>query len=199
MDRPHAEPLTAHVWKLNKGTLGTTWLFSITALENHHHFPNRCSRNPPPLPTLFWARGIMLSEMTPRAGINYFFTLPTRPVWIVFKSSDNQKESWNGKCDSVFIPVFFSLLYRGADKSVARPGTKQANVSVRMARCIFLLAVFFLTLDAELLAISQYSDDHATGHLDKGFLGFRVPKSKCWDGSQNSKLPLHASHVALPT
>ena len=31
------------------------------------------------------------------------------------------------------------------------------------------------------------------------FLGFPVPKSKCWDGSQDSKLPLHASHVALPT
>ena len=31
------------------------------------------------------------------------------------------------------------------------------------------------------------------------FLGFPVPKSKCWDGSQNSKSPLHASHVALST
>ena len=31
------------------------------------------------------------------------------------------------------------------------------------------------------------------------FLGFPVSKSKCWDGSQDSKLPLHASHVALPT
>jgi hypothetical protein len=28
--------------------------------------------------------------------------------------------------------------------------------------------------------------------------GFPVSNSKCWDGSQNSKLPLHASHVALP-
>ena len=31
------------------------------------------------------------------------------------------------------------------------------------------------------------------------FLGFAVSKTKCWDGSQDSKLPLHASHVALPT
>jgi len=31
------------------------------------------------------------------------------------------------------------------------------------------------------------------------FLGFPVPKSKCWDGSQDSKLALHASHVALLT
>ena len=31
------------------------------------------------------------------------------------------------------------------------------------------------------------------------FLGFPVPKSECWDGSQDSKLPLHASHVARPT
>ena len=32
-----------------------------------------------------------------------------------------------------------------------------------------------------------------------GFLGFPVSISKCWDGSQHSKLPLHASHVALQT
>jgi hypothetical protein len=31
------------------------------------------------------------------------------------------------------------------------------------------------------------------------FLGFPVSISKCWDGSQDSKLPLHASHVALPS
>jgi len=31
------------------------------------------------------------------------------------------------------------------------------------------------------------------------FLGFPVSISKCWDGSQDPKLPLHASHVALPT
>ena len=31
------------------------------------------------------------------------------------------------------------------------------------------------------------------------FLGFPVSISKCWDGAQHSKLPLHASHVALPT
>ena len=31
------------------------------------------------------------------------------------------------------------------------------------------------------------------------FLAFPVSISKCWDGSQDSKLPLHASHVALPT
>jgi len=31
------------------------------------------------------------------------------------------------------------------------------------------------------------------------FLGFLVFISKCWDGSQHSKLPLHASHVALRT
>jgi len=31
------------------------------------------------------------------------------------------------------------------------------------------------------------------------FLGFPVSISKCWDGSQHSKMPLHASRVALPT
>ena len=31
------------------------------------------------------------------------------------------------------------------------------------------------------------------------FLGFLVTISECWDGSQDSTLLLHASHVALPT
>ena len=33
----------------------------------------------------------------------------------------------------------------------------------------------------------------------KVFLGFPVSISKCWDSSQDAKLPLHASHVALQT
>ena len=39
------------------------------------------------------------------------------------------------------------------------------------------IAVF--TLDAGLLARSQYSEGPATGHLDTGFLGFSVSISKC--------------------
>jgi len=35
--------------------------------------------------------------------------------------------------------------------------------------------------------------------LTQVFLGFPVSIRKRWDGSQNSKLPLHASYVALPT
>jgi len=69
--------------------------------------------------------------------------------------------------------------------------------------CVFVVlcghCFFFFTLDARLLARSQYSEGPATGHLDTGFLGFPLPKSKCCDDSQDSKLPLYASHVALPT
>jgi len=57
-----------------------------------------------------------------------------------------------------------------------------------------MCVLLFFTLNAGLLAKSQYS---ATS--EQVFLGIPVPKSKCWDGSQDSKLPLHASHVALPT
>jgi len=35
--------------------------------------------------------------------------------------------------------------------------------------CIFVGIAFFLTLDARLLARSQYSEDLATDHLDTGF------------------------------
>ena len=56
------------------------------------------------------------------------------------------------------------------------------------------IAVFIL--DAGLLARSQYSEVPATGHLDTGFSWFPSVYKKCCDGSQHSKLPLHASHVA---
>ena len=65
--------------------------------------------------------------------------------------------------------------------------------------CTVWALLFFFTLDAGLLARSQYSEGPATGHLDTGFSWFHVSISKCWDGSQHSKLPLHASQVALPT
>ena len=74
--------------------------------------------------------------------------------------------------------------------------------------CVLLLSYVYLlyrvciavsTLDAGLLATSQYLEGPATGHLDTVSLGFLVPISKRSDGSQHSKLPLHASHVALPT
>jgi len=42
-----------------------------------------------------------------------------------------------------------------------------------------LLLSLSLSLDAGLLVRSQYSEGPATGHLDTGFLGFPVPKSKC--------------------
>ena len=64
---------------------------------------------------------------------------------------------------------------------------------------LYYVCIAFFTLEVGLLARSQYSEGPATGHLDTSFLGFPVSISKSWDGSQDSKLPLHASHVALPT
>ena len=57
----------------------------------------------------------------------------------------------------------------------------------------------FYFISAGLLAISQYSEGPATGHLDTGFSWFPCAYKQMRDGSQDSKLPLHASHVALPT
>ena len=72
--------------------------------------------------------------------------------------------------------------------------------------CVVILCVFvvlcghcsFFTLDAGLLARGQYSEGPATGHFDRIIFYFPVPKSKCWDGSPDSQLPLHTSHLALP-
>jgi hypothetical protein len=60
---------------------------------------------------------------------------------------------------------------------------------------------FSLTPNPNLLWGSLILDITSTQvfHLDTGFLGSPVSLSKCWIGSQDSMLPLQASHVALPT
>ena len=65
---------------------------------------------------------------------------------------------------------------------------------------LYYVCIAVFTLDARLLATSQYSEGPATGHLDTGFSRFPcVYNQMLPDGSQHSKLPLHASHVALQT
>ena len=49
--------------------------------------------------------------------------------------------------------------------------------SIRIETCC--PSTFFFTLDAGLLARSQYSEGPATGHLDTGLSWFRVSISKC--------------------
>jgi hypothetical protein len=72
-----------------------------------------------------------------------------------------------------------------------------------LSSCVYLLyclCIAVFTLDAGLLAISQYSEGPATGHLDTGFSRFPcVYKQMLTYGSHHCKLPLHASHVALRT
>jgi hypothetical protein len=58
---------------------------------------------------------------------------------------------------------------------------------------LYYVCIVVVTLDAGLLARSQYSEGPATGHLETGFSWFPC------DCSQDCKLPLNASHVALPT
>ena len=55
-----------------------------------------------------------------------------------------------------------------------------------------------LTIDAGLLARRQSLEGPATGHLDTGFSWFPCAYKQMLRWFPNSKLPLHASHVAHP-
>jgi len=55
------------------------------------------------------------------------------------------------------------------------------------------------TVDAGVLARSQYSEGPATGHLDTRFSWFPCVYKQMLRWFPRFKLPLHASHVALPT
>ena len=75
-------------------------------------------------------------------------------------------------------------------------------VCIVVTSCVLLnyvcTAVLYTSV-AGLLARSQYPEGPATGHLGTDFLGFPVSIREGWDGSQDCKLLLPASHVALPT
>ena len=66
--------------------------------------------------------------------------------------------------------------------------------------CVFVVLCAYrcFTLDAGLLARSQYPEGPATGHLYTGFSWFPL-QANAEMVPKFSKLLLHASHVALPT
>jgi len=64
---------------------------------------------------------------------------------------------------------------------------------------LYYVCIAVLTLDAGLLARSQYPEGPATGHFDTGFSWFPCVYKRMLRWFPVSKLLLHASHVALPT
>ena len=59
---------------------------------------------------------------------------------------------------------------------------------------LYYVCIAVFTLDDGLLARRQYSEVLLPATSTQVYLGFPVPISKRSDGSQHSKLPLHASH-----
>ena len=59
----------------------------------------------------------------------------------------------------------------------------------------YIACLFVIYHDSEVYSVNQF---YMTTSVQV-FLGFPVSISKSQDGSQDSKLLLHASHVALPT
>ena len=64
---------------------------------------------------------------------------------------------------------------------------------------LYYVCIAVLTLDAGLLARSQYPEGPATGHLDTGFSWFPCVYKRILRWFPSFQLLLHASHVALPT
>jgi len=67
--------------------------------------------------------------------------------------------------------------------------------------CMFVILCVYccFTLDAGLLARSQYPEGPATDHLNTGFSLFPCVYKPMLRSSQVSWSLLHASHIALPT
>jgi cytochrome c biogenesis protein ResB len=64
---------------------------------------------------------------------------------------------------------------------------------------MLVVYALFHVFIAKFIQLMWLQDIYAVHFECQVFLGFPVSLSKCSDGSQHSKLPLHASHVALPT
>jgi len=65
--------------------------------------------------------------------------------------------------------------------------------------CTICVLLSYITLVAGLLARSQYLEGPATGHLGTGVSWFPCLSKRMLRCFQDSKLLLHAPHVALPT
>jgi len=73
---------------------------------------------------------------------------------------------------------------------------------VLVSSYVYLLhyvCIAVLTLDAGLLARSEYPEGPATGHLDTDFSWFPCVYKRMLRWFPSSKSLLHASQVALPT
>jgi len=118
--------------------------------------------------------------------------------------------SWNLlECHSVstgkYLPTFRRMIVESSSlpsslKSVALTSKMRTQLSFEK-----LTPVHHQSLQSQALWTAEEQVDYQwtledlctiTRHI---YVGFPVPKSKCWDGSQDSKLPLRASYVALPT
>ena len=93
-----------------------------------------------------------------------------------------------------------ALVSKGKDPATSSTGAGCAPQQIStLWRRIFVL-LWQSLLFAELLARSQYASGRSSDRssLHKFSLVF-LSSSKCWDGFQDSKLLLHASHAVLPT
>ena len=97
------------------------------------------------------------------------------------------------------IYQLFYCLQKNILETSARQMVTKLTTSYLMCICCTMCVLFLFNLNAGLLATGKYSEGPATGHLDTGFSWFPCAQKQCWDGSQDSKLPLHASRVAPPT
>ena len=144
-----------------------------------------------------------------KQGINFF------PTWVIrFSSTEVVNYSNCG-----FLFVFLAFLQAWDNVNIFRTCVKSWYVIIIYyvyILCVFVVLCVHCWLLLLLLLLLCFFFNIYKKMLDcwlevsiwkvlwpaistQVFLGFPLSISKCWDGSQHSKLPLHASHVALPT
>ena len=95
-----------------------------------------------------------------------------QPFPVVYQSDPGRKPS----AVSCFMSTYFT--------------TGATHWPAALQNAIIIIISFFLQMLKKLNIFTPATSTQV-------FLGFPVSISKCWDGSRDSKLPLHASHVAL--
>jgi len=109
--------------------------------------------------------------------------------------SQKSESACSAQC-SLASRRFVSQIHEAAPRTKTKYSPVFTEIKVRKSKLKllpFIVSIILWLDERKVLTITQV---FLSTQL---FLGFPVPKSKCWDGSQDSKLPLHASHVALPT
>jgi len=129
--------------------------------------------------------------------------------WLLFKNTE-QRVAWSSHthygwvfCEQLTVALLVRKLLSFYERRSSSAICKRLPIDSlpRQLNPFIFISYFLLCIPVipQHLPSMQIRNSKTVPVKFESFFGFPMPISECWDGSQDSKLPLHASHVTLST